>query len=245
MSRSLPSALIATIFLSISTATRATPVQVFYTDFNSGVPAEITGVTTLDSVQGLAGLGPSGNTFSGMLLHNATGALGLAGSPTILTLTDLPEHTAIDLDFLLATLNTWDGETDDYFNVVVDGQTVFRETFVLGKSGQASQSYQPPPGVQLTPRDIFNHFPNAGFGNTYGDGAYNMAADPRFDSIPHTASTLTIMFFADGPGWEGGTNESWAIDNLRVTVHNNEVVPEPSGGLLMIAALAGLMRKRR
>jgi hypothetical protein len=34
----------------------------------------------------------------------------------------------------------------------------------------------------------------------------------RFQNIPHSSSTLTLTGFAGGDGWQGGTDEWWAID---------------------------------
>jgi hypothetical protein len=36
-----------------------------------------------------------------------------------------------------------------------------------------------------------------------------------------TASTLTIAFLLEGEGVQSIDDESWAIDNLRVTTHND------------------------
>jgi hypothetical protein len=40
----------------------------------------------------------------------------------------------------------------------------------------------------------------------------------RFQRIPHSASSVTIVFRMEGSG-ESIDNESWGIDNLRVIVH--------------------------
>ena len=148
-------------------------------------------------------------------------------SRTRLTLTGLPAHTSVDVNFLLAIIDSWDGTgpntfQPDYFNVAVDGVSVFSETFT--NVGGSSQSYQPTAaGVRLT-TGVFDHgfslFPNV------GDSAYNMGLEPRLHNIAHTASTLTIEWFASGAGWEGGTNESWAIDNVQVVL--NGVTPAPT-----------------
>ena len=56
---------------------------------------------------------------------------GNPASKTTLTLTGLPSHTSLDLDFVLAILESWDGEDGDHgpdhFNVSVDGNLVFSE----------------------------------------------------------------------------------------------------------------------
>jgi hypothetical protein len=36
--------------------------------------------------------------------------------------------------------------------------------------------------------------------------------------LAHTGSSLVVEFFADGSGWQGGGDESWAIDNVSITL---------------------------
>lgn len=211
-------------------------VIAFSTNFDAGAPTEFSGVTTVESVQGYSGIGPIGNQFSGDFLRNTTGGSpnGTPSSPTILTLTGLPGHTSLDLDFLLAIIDTWDGTTSsapgaprpDLFNVTVDGISVFSET-LENFNGGGTQTYSPPSGVLLTP----GSFPELGFlfnGNPpdFGDSAYNMGVDPAFTNIPHTDSTLSVSWFANGGGWQGGPDETWAIDNVAVTL-NGATIPEP------------------
>jgi hypothetical protein len=43
-------------------------------------------------------------------------------------------------------------------------------------------------------------------GGVFTDTAYDMGIDPSFQTIAHSGSTLTISFWADGPGWQGLTN---------------------------------------
>jgi hypothetical protein len=89
-----------------------------------------------------------------------------------------------------------------------------------------------------------------GFADLYPDRAYDMGLDPRL-FFAHTAATLTVQFFANGPGWQGGIDESWGIDNLEIILIVPEVegtitsVPEP-GTLLLVggALLAGARRLR-
>jgi hypothetical protein len=222
--------------------------QVFYSDFNASVPGNLSGITTVHSVDALSGIGNSGNTFSGNLLYNTTGGqptTGTAGLSTILTITGLPAHDSVDINFLLAAANTWDGWADR-FHVKVNGVSVFSETLDLGSA--ANQTYVPPAQGLLTPRLSFGHFPDAGFNNDFGDAGYDMGVDPRFNNIAHTSSTLVIEFFADGVNWEGGTNEAWGIDNLQVIVNNAAAAaptPEPTSGALVLCCGAVLLLRRR
>jgi len=76
----------------------------FSNDFNTVIPPEIDpGAATLTGVQGFAGLGPSGNQFEDNFLRSPT------GSTVTLTLEDLPGHTAINLEFLFAAIDSLDG----------------------------------------------------------------------------------------------------------------------------------------
>ncbi len=96
--------------------------SVFFTNFDSGIPAEISGAGVATGVQGFAGLGPTGNQFGGQFLRNDT------SSATTLTLTGLPPHTKLDINFLFAAIDSWDGSSGafpsgDFFVVTVDGAT--------------------------------------------------------------------------------------------------------------------------
>ena len=107
-----------TLSISDTTVNEANGVlTVFSTDFNSGVPPQLSGTTTLIPVQGFAGLGTGGNVFSGNLLQNRTGGTvqnpgSVPQIPTTLTLTNLPTHSSIDLNFLLAIIASWDGTSN-------------------------------------------------------------------------------------------------------------------------------------
>jgi hypothetical protein len=189
---------------------------VFDANFDSGMPTEFSGITTTDDVQGYAGLGTGSNVFGGNFLRNTS----LPAAETTLTLTDLPPHTSISLGFLLATIDSWDGNGcpvvgagPDSFNVSVDGTTIFSEVFENSNCG--GQTYLPPAGVELARRLPLGFSVAA---PPYGDSAYDMGLDPTFQNIPHTSSTLTIKWFASGVNWQGDTDESWAIDNVQVAI---------------------------
>jgi hypothetical protein len=188
-------------------------LSAFSTNFNVGSPSEFSGITTTEGVQGYSGLGTGGNVFSGDFLRNPS----IPPQVTTLTLTGLPPHSSIDLKFLLAIIDSWDGNGcsagPDSFNVKVDGSLIFSKVFENSFCG--TQDYVPPAGVELA-----RHL-QLGFntGNTFHkDSAYNMGLDPSFQSIPHTSSTLTVEWFASGPVWQGESDESWAIENVEVTL---------------------------
>jgi basic membrane protein A len=214
--------------------------QVYFDDFDGGltVAPKVTGmfggVTSTESVQGYDGIGSPSNAFGGNFLRNTTGGvpIGTLGSPTTLTLTGLPPHTSIDINFLLAIIDSWDGSapggcTDchpDTLTVTVDGNLVFSEEF--GFNGPV---FIPPPGVLLT------EFDPLGFNSDFGDAAYDMGLNPTFDGIPHSAKSMIIEWVASGGGWQGGDDESWAIDNIEVVLTKTNapekvcVVNDPGG----------------
>lgn len=180
----------------------------WFSDFNGELPSEISGFGVLESVQGYIDHG-----FTGQFLLNDS-----LGEVTQLVINDLPAHTSFNLDFLLAIIGSWDGSGGDFgpdwFLVRVDGVEIFKETF-----GYVEPSFQPGSEVTLVTGAFL------GFDEASHDAAYDMGFQHQFQNIPHTASSLTVEFLASGEGWQGGLDESWAIDNLSVILHTQD---EPS-----------------
>jgi hypothetical protein len=58
-----------------------------------------------------------------------------------------------------------------------------------------------------------------GPGGYYTDSAYDFGLDPQFQNWPHTASSAVFVFTLEGEGVQTIDDESWAIDNLRVTAN--------------------------
>jgi hypothetical protein len=151
--------LVLFLALSMRLGTTSAQVIIFSTDFNTGAPTEFSGITTIESVQGYAGLGTGANVFDGDFLRNTSGnnfGGGPAPSKTTLMLTNLPTHTSISLSFLLAIIDSWDGNGcfagPDILNVRVDGNLIFSEAFENGGCG--TQSYVPPAGVELARKGV-------------------------------------------------------------------------------------------
>lgn len=235
----------ALLLTASATAAIAAPTVVFQTNFDGVLPAEISpGTATLTGVQGYAGLGPAGNQFGGSFLRSET------GNTVTLQLNSLPAHNTISLAFLFAAIDSLDGTgtfpAGDFFKIVFDGVTLFSESFANAFPAQI-QSYIPPVDVELA-RHLDLGF--SGPGSFYTDSAYNLGADPRFTNFAHSASSAKIEFFIFGPGNQSLSDESWAMDNLQVSVitkgaGNGNAVPEPGSLALLGAGLSGLALLRR
>jgi hypothetical protein len=164
-------------------------------------------------VQGYNGLGTGSNVFSGDFLRNST------DSSTTLTLTNLPPHGSVNIKFLLAIIDSWDGlgaacgtSGPDNFVITIDGVTVF--SYFFDNINCGAQTYIPPSNVELARRVQLGFNPANVF---HIDSAYDLGLDPTFLSIPHTSNTLTVVWSA--PASQGGMDESWGIDNLEVSLN--------------------------
>lgn len=230
--------------LALACATAGAQVTVFTTDFNAALAPQIApGTATLVGVQGFGGLGPAAAPFGGNFLRSAT------GNTVTLTLAGLPVHSTISLGFLFAAIDSLDGTgtfpSGDFLKITLDGNPIFRESFANATLSQ-TQSYVPPAGVELARRVDLGFVGPGGF---YTDSAYNFAADPQFANFAHSASSAVFAFVIEGQGIQELTDESWAMDNLRVTVNSlTAPIPEPQTYALMLAGLAAVgcaVRRRR
>jgi hypothetical protein len=217
--------------LTVAQAPRAGAGVVFTTDFNGTLPPGITAPgSQLESAQGLAGLGAPGNQFGGSVLRYHLQTL----HDTSLTLTGLPPHTHVSIGCLLALIDSWDGT--ELMQVEVDGQLLFSHWFQLATGDDSS--YVAPAG------GLLSSGVNLGWsaGSWYGrDRALDLSVEPALIEIPHTASTLTVVWKLGAvsggaaANWQGGTDESWAIDNLTVSVGGaTSDVPLPDAGAVLL-----------
>jgi hypothetical protein len=202
------------LFLLVPTPNSyATSVTIFSSNLDGAVPGQFSGITTTEPVQGYAGIGG----FSGNFLRNQVAP----PSPTTLSLTGLACHTSVDINFELGIIDSWDGiggsPGPDTLTVDVDGSTVFSEVF---ESASGAQTYEnPATAITLAFKQAL------GFNGGWADSAYNMGLEPAFNNIAHTSNSLTIDWVTLPTGWQGGTDESWAIDNVQVILNG---IDDPS-----------------
>lgn len=204
---------LALLMLALCLSVAMADTQVFYTDFESGLPAQMSAPgAAIEGVQGYNNLGPVGNKFAGSLLRYSAVPL----SDTQLTLSGLPAHDHLSLGFLAAFIDSWDGT--ELFKVTIDGTEVFSHWFQLA-TGSASDYVAPAGGLLSSGSNL--GWNNGGY--YINDRAYDMGIDPIF-TVAHTASTMTIVWklgAVSGPAanqWQGGNDESWGIDNVKVSV---------------------------
>ncbi len=116
----------------------------------------------------------------------------------------------------------------------MNGTSVFAEVFAIA-SGSTSFSG--------TPLNAPGNY--ASYSSGWNDNAYAISL-----TLPHTSSNLQVEWKAVGAGWQGGSDESWAIDNIQVTTRDSNPptnnVPEGGSALLMMAlstfCIAGMRR---
>jgi hypothetical protein len=229
--------LLAAALTSLAAFAAQASTAVFSSDFDTTLPAEVVpGTANLTGVQNYAGLGPIGDQFSGSFLRSIT------GNTVTLSLSNLPTHTSINLSFLFAAIDSLDGTgsfpSGDFFRIDLDGQQIFRESFANADISQIQSydAYLVAEGLPANYTTLARH-QDLGFsgpGGYYTDSAYNFGADPAFTGIAHSGSTATFTFVIEGQGIQDLNDESWAMDNLQVSVN---AVPEVGTPAMLLAGL--------
>lgn len=194
-------------------ASSAGAASVYFDDFER--PSAVTGAGGIVSSEGYSGV----NGIAGSFWRNDTKSLA-----TTLSLGGLRPHTLMTMEFDIAFIDSWDGAIgrkfgDDFFNVLVGGTQVLLTTNFGGLAGELSDG-------------VYGFF---GFNPKYDDEAYRVST-----TFAHSGPTADFSFFANGRKWQAGMDESWAIDNLRISTNAMAPVPLP-GGLALMAGALGLL----
>jgi hypothetical protein len=226
-------------------------VILFSENFESGaIPGQFYGGTLLNtsSVPSVAG---DGN----WVLYNNSGGnpQGTASNPISLQLSGLQPFQSANLQFTFIAIDSWDGFdmgsfSTDYFNVQVNPvllfQAAFRNWLGTHYSGDGTTRYESgPANSTISPLSSDNNY----LVSSANDAFY----DIHLDGFHADASgNLNIYFYASGAGWQGGNDESFAIDNLLVTSPDDLTIltteaPEPAVWLTFPAGLLLLLSRRK
>lgn len=165
--------------------------------------------------------------------------LGQFGNESVGFSTNLGSYTGnLLLEFDLYLIRTWDGSStgtahdygNDVFQVsLADGPTLFAETFSNGNP--AGQSYGPDPLNAAMTGAVETY----SLGYTFWDGINNMTYNQ--DAVYRLAMTfehldpLLRIDFA-GLGLQSLDDESWGLDNVRLTWLGSNVASVPVPGVL-------------
>lgn len=157
-------------------------------------------------------------------------------------LTGLPSHTSVSVCFSLGMMDSWDGTSGTYGTDIINVGIYDGATQIAGISEPYFGATAPSTGVDT----IVVQNQQLGFNNGtdpwWNDDGYRMC----FNNLTHSSGNLTVRFWGSsggtGVGFQGGNDESFAIDELMITA-----MPEPTSlvYLLPTAVMLLLRRKRR
>jgi hypothetical protein len=237
----------AVLLSAVLMAGAASANTLFSTDFETGAPPQITGdsgITTSAAVNGSIAIDGT------QLWQDVT--TGNPNSPTTLTLSGLAANQSLDLELTFLAIGSWDGTTEgtaspDFFNIDLNSSSIFQAPF--RNYGLPSPEY---PGctVGADCTAAINPPPSANTTVTLEQSAVGDFGTSIYDITVSGLSAnalgqATFTFFANGGGWQGTSDESIGLDNIRVTSEAT-ATPEPSTWMLIGGALVcvPLIRRR-
>ncbi|QDZ08990.1 PEP-CTERM sorting domain-containing protein [Sphingomonas panacisoli] len=162
---------------------------------------------------------------------------------TEFSFTGLGSHTSVSLGGVLGLLDSWDSTNGspapDLLEVLINGSVVATLT-----ANNASGSV-----VDAQGGNVIALYQQVDTNQFYSDTLVDFTGS-SWATFAHTGSNLTVGFRAAGGGWQGGSDESWGLDNFSVTLNGNAngAVPEPATWAMMVmgfGAVGGALRSRR
>jgi hypothetical protein len=240
----------AVLFSALLAAGSASATTIFFTDFNSGAPSEISGSS---GVANSVSVGGTAAIDGLQLWQNYSG--GNPGTATTLTLTGLAANQSLDLDFTFLAIGSWDGTTyapgtyaPDYFDVNLNSASIFHGAFRNYGTG-GNPEY---PGCPASTDCTSTNYPAPPANTTitlqqsatgdFGTSIYHIAITGL---NANSSGNAVFSFFGSGVGWQGSGDESIGLDNINVTAADAAATPEPSTWALIGGALLCLPLIRR
>jgi hypothetical protein len=227
-------------------ATLAVPVSaasLLYSNDFDALPTLAPGVTAGGFTNGGLEAASTFGAWTGNYFANRS--LGNPAAASVLTLSNLPAHSSVNISFILGFLESWDSSdpspwSPDYLKIEVDGSTILD----LLTSNNALGGT-----VNYGGGTILAQYVQANANTIFSDTLINMAPSPALLSIPHSANTLSLSINAYGAGWQGGTDEAWGLDALTITYvpadsPNPVPGPLPLLGLITTFKISRKIRRR-
>ena len=238
MGREIGKAILAAAAVgSVLTGAWAQSNVVYFNDFNGRVGSSYrewssssihyTNVAT--SLSGTLPAPPVTNTQSPNKSHVFLGefggpAIGKPGTPgwnrtrveqtVTLTLTNLPEHDTLELEFDLLILKSWDGNSPIYgtdrWRLEADGAELLYTSFSNNPKTEREGSNQNYPLPRSAPQAGAVSTNTLGY-KFFGDSIYHL----KF-TFPHEGSRLRLDFNSSLFEGKGTADESWGLDNVRL-----------------------------
>jgi hypothetical protein len=231
-------------------AAPASAASLLYSNDFDALPTLAPGVTAGGFTNGGLEAAKTYGSWTGNYFANRS--MGNPAAASVLTLSNLPAHSAVNISFILGYLESWDSNSTgfwgpDYLKVEVDGALVLFG--VTSNNANCGGQCQRHPFVNYGGGTILAEYVQANGTFYMSDTLIDMSTSPALLSMPHSANSLSLSINAYGAGWQGGTDEAWGLDALAITyvpASNPNPVPGPLPllGLLTTFKFSRKIRRR-